>query len=652
MEDQGKRLLLAVVAAIGIFFLWQAIFPPKKEEPPPSTGSGSGSALVQNTSANPIGKPAAAGSGSAAQTAGAAPVAVTHPRNPADEIDINDYPQLHAVFTKWGGRLISWQLKDERYLTTKEHGELIASVPGKTSKDAAVPYGAFDLNFASSALTIPADAEWSGTRKGDVITYVYDGDKMTVTKKYTLYPADYLIKLEIDVVAKKAPADPQPVYAQQLAISVYGYQDEKDVVTVGRTKRQWQVGCLANGSVEEKPIAEIGSEWKQGGTITWTGAEHPYLLLAMAPKDAGNETLNCLAYPGGAKGLAQIALVYESANLKGGDTYHRELWAYAGPKNVDKLEHADDVAGFQTGFKKSVSMGWFSFIARPLLWLLLQFYALVGNWGLAIIMLTVCVKLATLYWTTKSMRSMRAMASLKPKMDELQKKYADDRARQQQEMMALYKTHGVNPLAGCLPILLQMPIWLALYRMLSNAGELYNAPFVPGWIDDLTAKDPYYILGIALVILMFVQAKLQPATGDGMQQKIMMYVLPGVFGVMSLFFPSGLTLYILTNTILTALHSIYMRKWDKSAKLMQAAGAAAVPAGVKRVEREVPKARVVDVKADAERDASADEDDDASDDGDDEAERSSSKGSAAPKAQSSNKNANRQRRGKRRGGRN
>jgi YidC/Oxa1 family membrane protein insertase len=186
-----------------------------------------------------------------------------------------------------------------------------------------------------------------------------------------------------------------------------------------------------------------------------------------------------------------------------------------------------------------------------------------------------------------------------------------------------------------------MPIWLALYRMLSTAGELYNAPFIPGWIDALTAKDPYYILGVALVILMFVQAKLQPATGDGMQQKIMMYVLPGVFGVMSLFFPSGLTLYILTNTILTALHSIYMRKFDKSAKLHPATAVANLPisgrgAGVVVAGPE-KKSKVIDVKAE-------EVDEDEGDDVDDEA--------PAPKSPAPNKNVNRQRRGKRRGGRN
>ena len=120
--------------------------------------------------------------------------------------------------------------------------------------------------------------------------------------------------------------------------------------------------------------------------------------------------------------------------------------------------------------------------------------------------------------------------------------------------------------AGCLPILLQMPIWIALYRMLSNAGELYQQPFIHGWIDDLTAADPYYILPIVLVVTMFVQARLTPTTVDPsqkMQQRMMQYGMPLLFGVMSFFFPAGLTLYIFTNTCLSAFHSIYMNKYDK-----------------------------------------------------------------------------------------
>jgi YidC/Oxa1 family membrane protein insertase len=200
------------------------------------------------------------------------------------------------------------------------------------------------------------------------------------------------------------------------------------------------------------------------------------------------------------------------------------------------------------------------------MWLLLKFYSFVGNWGLAIVLLTLLVKGLTIPFTTKSMRSMKAMAVLAPQMKTLQEKYKDDKQRLQMETMALYKQHGANPLSGCLPIFLQMPIWLALYRMLSSTGELYQQAFIPGWIDDLTNADPLHILPIVLCATMFAQARLQPASPDPsqkMQQRMMQYGLPLMFGVMSFFFPAGLTLYIFTNTILSALHSIYMNKFDK-----------------------------------------------------------------------------------------
>jgi YidC/Oxa1 family membrane protein insertase len=231
------------------------------------------------------------------------------------------------------------------------------------------------------------------------------------------------------------------------------------------------------------------------------------------------------------------------------------------------------VAGFSTGFKETVDLGWLRIIAQPMLWLLLAFHSVAGNWGIAIVLLTIVVKGVTLVWTTKSMRSMKAMAVLGPQMKALQEKFKEDKQRLQVETMALYKQHGVNPLAGCLPMLLQMPIWWALYRMLSQAGELYQQPFIPGWINDLTAADPYYVLPILLIVTMFAQARLSPTTVDPsqqMQQRLMQYGMPLIFGFASLFFPAGLTLYIFTNTCLQALHSIWINKYDKKSVALTA----------------------------------------------------------------------------------
>ena len=248
----------------------------------------------------------------------------------------------------------------------------------------------------------------------------------------------------------------------------------------------------------------------------------------------------------------------------------REVVAYFGPKNYDLLDHADAVAGFATGFKDTIDFGHLpglglslAFIGKPLLWLLGKLNGVVGNWGVAIILLTVIVKLLTLFWTTRSMRSMKAMAAVSPQVQEIQKKYGDDKQRAQMETMALYKTHGIRPLAGCAPMFLQIPIWSALYIMLQASGELYQQPFIPGWIGDLTNTDPYYVLPVALFVTMFAQARLTPQNANQPGQKMMQYGMPVMFGIMSFWFPSGLTLYIFTNTVLSSLHSLWMNKFDK-----------------------------------------------------------------------------------------
>jgi YidC/Oxa1 family membrane protein insertase len=234
-----------------------------------------------------------------------------------------------------------------------------------------------------------------------------------------------------------------------------------------------------------------------------------------------------------------------------------------GPNYYDKLKEVDTVAGRATHFGSVIDFGWFGFIGKPLQWLLKAIHGVFGSWGIAIILLTVVVKLATGYWTLKQLRGANLMRAVQPKIKEMQERYKGDRQRQQQEQMAINKQYGVNPLAGCLPMALQMPIWIALYRMLSSAGELYLQPFL--WIKDLTNTDPYHILPVILTAAQFLQMRMMPAAGtDPLQQKIMTYMMPIVFGGMSLFFPAGLTLYIFTNTTLSVLMSLYVNKYDKT----------------------------------------------------------------------------------------
>jgi len=255
--------------------------------------------------------------------------------------------------------------------------------------------------------------------------------------------------------------------------------------------------------------------------------------LAQAEAD---ETLSVLKNLGGSRGAVQ---------------YRYEF--YVGPKDIDSLK----VPG--VGLEESLDFWVLGFISKPMLYLLRWFYSLVPHWAVAILLLTVLVKLALLYWTQKSYAQMQRMASLKPMMEELKVKYGKDKERLNQEMMNLYKREKVNPLGGCLPMLLQMPIWIALYRTIYSAVDLYQAP-LGLWITDLSAPDPYFVLPLVLGVSMFVQQKLSPTTMDSAQAKMMLYMMPAMFTVFMLFLPSGLNLYILVNTVLSLAQQWYLKK--------------------------------------------------------------------------------------------
>jgi YidC/Oxa1 family membrane protein insertase len=182
------------------------------------------------------------------------------------------------------------------------------------------------------------------------------------------------------------------------------------------------------------------------------------------------------------------------------------------------------------------------------------------NWGIAIILLTLAVKVVTFPLQHKSMKSMQEMQRLQPQIDEMKKKYAGDQQRQNLEQMKLFKEHGVNPMGSCLPMLIQMPVWIALYTTLQVSVELYHEPFIRGWINDLTAKDPYYILPVGMGITMFLTQYLTPSPMSNPQQKIMGYAMTAFFSFLMLNLPSGLTLYIFVNNILSIAQQIYLRR--------------------------------------------------------------------------------------------
>ena len=531
--------MLAVGLALVVMVAWNQFFttPPPKKPAPGTPAAAAPAAVVPARSSVGV------------RLDGSTPAKVSELAGESPTLSLK-FPTFVVTFSEADGAIVSWKLLGEKYQHDASHGELVG--PGR---------GLLLVNFARSSYVIPPGATWKGEQISTTqVKYSYRSDVLEVVKTFSVHPETYAVTLVVEASARGS----QDVQ-QRLAVTSFGFQDPKVKVKDSAGSEHPRVflsTTLANGELTATTYAGIVAAPRGTAQMQWTGFEHPYLLIAMAanPKMQAEKFTSATS----TAGLVQTDVLFPMTAMRAGQPPVRhELVMYAGPKYYEALEAADKSAGFSTGFKESVDLGWFKVIGRPLLSLLQFLYGLVGNWGIAIVLLTVLVKAATLYWTTKSMRSMKAMAALGPKMKELQAKYADDRAKLQQETMALYKHNGVNPLAGCLPIFLQMPIWIALYRMLSSASELYLQPFIPGWIADLTARDPFYILPVVVTGTMFLQTKLQPATGDSTQQKIMLYGMPLMFGAMGLFFPAGLTLYMFTNTVLSALHSVYMNKFDK-----------------------------------------------------------------------------------------
>ena len=226
-----------------------------------------------------------------------------------------------------------------------------------------------------------------------------------------------------------------------------------------------------------------------------------------------------------------------------GQTVQIASSVYAGPQEQDKL------AKIAPGLELVVDYGWLTVIAAPLFWVLELLYKLVGNWGWAIILLTVLIKLIFFPLSAASYRSMAKMRVVTPKLMKIKEQYGNDRVRMNQEMMELYKKEKINPLGGCLPILVQIPVFIALYWVLLGSVEMRHAPWL-GWIQDLSTKDPYFILPIIMGVTMLVQTKLNPTPPDPIQAKVML-AMPIVFTFMFLWFPAGLVLYWTVNNILS-----------------------------------------------------------------------------------------------------
>ncbi len=277
-----------------------------------------------------------------------------------------------------------------------------------------------------------------------------------------------------------------------------------------------------------------------GSTDGWVGMVQHYFFSAWLPKaDAKRhfyaEKVDANVYRAGVK--------VPFANVAPASTGTVGMDLYAGPQEQNKLET------MAPGLDRVVDYGWLTVIASPIFWALQWIHKVVGNWGWAIIILTVLLKLAFFPLSAASYKSMAKMRVLTPRLMRIKEQYANDRMKLNQEMMELYRKEKINPLGGCLPILIQIPVFIALYWVLLGSVEIRHAPWL-GWIQDLSAMDPYYVLPLLMGVTMFIQTKLNPAPPDPIQAKVML-MMPIVFTGMFLFFPAGLVLYWTVNNLLS-----------------------------------------------------------------------------------------------------
>lgn len=287
---------------------------------------------------------------------------------------------------------------------------------------------------------------------------------------------------------------------------------------------------LADAPDDEKPFRDYQ------GALRWAGMAHRYFTMFGVPHPQGERKVR-------ASYLDDMNTTIEWIHHAAMESNPLALSVYLGPKRHDLLNQYPD------GQKSIIDYGWFDVLAKPMYWILEMFFRWTGNWGWGIIMLTVLAKVILYPLSHKGFKSMQKLQKLQPHMKRIQEAYKGDREKMNQEMMTLYREHKVNPLGGCMPMVIQIPIFFALYKVLLESIELKGADFIL-WIHDLSLKDPYYVTPVLMGATMFLQQWMTPAVGDPMQRKIMMF-MPVIFTVMFLSFPAGLVLYWLVNNILS-----------------------------------------------------------------------------------------------------
>jgi YidC/Oxa1 family membrane protein insertase len=543
-----KRAIIAALLMAGLLIAYQTFFmqSPETSLPPKSAAPG------PKTAAAPA--PAPSLPPAPAQAPAPVPVALIPLRTA--KVDGSLYK---AQVSSRGGDLSAWEL-DYRGLKPMIVPGLLGP-RGITVERAGQPSRVVEFTLSVESLDLGR-----GAASGELTLVGDDGFGLRITETLRFRANGYDVERVLRVENRGRSA--------QAAEMVIGWSAPltwpKDVTEKFQGQHPTRVVRAVDGHAVHGDIAKIAD---LSGDGQWIGLESEWYLTALVPQTPGFKLVEAKAGD-----TALVALRAALPTLEPGKSWEGRVLAYIGPKEYDRLK----ALGF--GLEKAVHFGGFplpqtygglpmEWIAVPILWLLRWFNGYTHNYGVAIILLTVLTKVLFFPLTIKSMRSMKAMQALQPQINALRSKYKSDPQRIQRETMELYREHRVNPLGGCLPMVVQIPVFYALYVALSVSVEMQNAPFVcfgrlfgmDLWICDLAAHDPTYILPILMGVSMFVQQKMTPTMGDPRQAK-MMLLMPVVFTFMFLNLPSGLVLYWTLSNVFQIAQQLYMERGGAQVK--------------------------------------------------------------------------------------
>lgn len=377
----------------------------------------------------------------------------------------------------------------------------------------------------------------------DLVTEQESG--AVITKRFTFHPESYLVQVDYLIDNQSGETWSGNLFAQikrdDHPVETKSGFGVSPFLGVATTTADTNYKKLSFDDIAETPFTQTF----EGG---WVAFIQHYFISAWIPEEGTTNQYSIRKLDN--KNIYILGLVGEELAVQPGQQQRTGIQLYVGPKDVETLESISPYLDL------TVDYGWLWWIAKPLHTILSSAYKVLGNWGWSIICLTIIIKMIFFPLSNKAYLSMAAMRKVTPKMMEIREKYGDNRQKLQEEMMKLYRTEKINPLGGCLPMLIQMPVFIALYWTLLESVEIRHAPFI-GWINDLSVMDPYFCLPLLMGVSMFLQQKMNPTPPDPTQAKVMQ-MMPIIFTFMFLWFPAGLVLYWLVNNIISMIHQAYI----------------------------------------------------------------------------------------------